>query len=116
MVQVADLYAWIVRRYAEIVEYERTEEFSGEAKFIDDCVKMLRKRRLGVQCVGLRDPQCSGRVVQFDCAQMPSRTRVTSPSDVREICVENVGISWLSSCCIRGIAVYSETCFETACY
>jgi len=53
MVQVADLYAWIVRRYAEIVEYERTEEFSGEAKFIDDCVKMLRKRRLGVQCVGL---------------------------------------------------------------
>jgi len=56
MVQVADLYAWIVRRYAEIVEYERTEEFSGEAKFIDDRVKMLRKRRLGVQCVGLRDP------------------------------------------------------------
>jgi len=47
MIQVADLYAWILRRYAEIVEYGMTEEFSGEDRFINDCVKMLRKRLSG---------------------------------------------------------------------
>jgi hypothetical protein len=46
MVQVADLYAWIFRRYAELAEYGVAEEFSGEARFIKDCVKLLRKRLL----------------------------------------------------------------------
>jgi len=47
MIQIADLYACILRRYAEIVEYGMTEEFSGEDRFINDCVKMLRKRLSG---------------------------------------------------------------------
>jgi len=47
MIQVADLYAWILRRYAEIVEYGMIEEFSGEARFIDHCVKMLKGETSG---------------------------------------------------------------------
>lgn len=44
LVQIADLYALIFRRYAEIAEYGSKEEWSGESRFIDYCVKDLSSR------------------------------------------------------------------------
>jgi hypothetical protein len=46
LVQVADIYAVILRRYAELHEYERSEEWQGEKSLIDEWVRTLASRML----------------------------------------------------------------------
>ena len=46
LVQVADLFAFIFRRYAEIKDYNIEEEWPGEKAFIDKCVDSLAKQLL----------------------------------------------------------------------
>jgi hypothetical protein len=46
LVQVADLYALILRRYAELHEYKRSEEWQGEKSLIDECARTLASRML----------------------------------------------------------------------
>ncbi len=46
LVQVADLYALILRRYAELHEYKRSEEWEGEKSLIDECARTLTSRML----------------------------------------------------------------------
>lgn len=44
LVQVADLYAFVFRRWAEINQYGQAEEWTGERAYIDELVAMLRPR------------------------------------------------------------------------
>jgi len=44
LVQVADLFAFIFRRYAEIVDYKEDEEWIGEKIMIDGYIDSLSKR------------------------------------------------------------------------
>ncbi|HWQ37092.1 MAG TPA: DUF3800 domain-containing protein [Burkholderiales bacterium] len=46
LVQVADLYAFILRRYAELRDYESTEKWDGEKSLIDECTNILASRLL----------------------------------------------------------------------
>ena len=46
LVQVADLFAFIFRRYAEIEDYNTEEEWPGEKAWLDDYVGSLAKRLL----------------------------------------------------------------------
>jgi len=46
LVQVADLYALILQRYAELHEYKRSEEFEGEKSLIDEWARTLASRML----------------------------------------------------------------------
>ncbi|CAB3395123.1 DUF3800 domain-containing protein [Kyrpidia spormannii] len=46
LVQIADLYAFIFRRYAEITDYGRTEEWEGEHRFLRHCIEILKPRML----------------------------------------------------------------------
>ena len=46
LVQVADLYAFIFRRYSEFRDFGMDEEWAGERKLIDGYVDLLRTRLL----------------------------------------------------------------------
>jgi len=46
LVQVADVYALILRRYAELHEYKRSEEWEGEKSLIDEWARTLASRML----------------------------------------------------------------------
>jgi len=46
LVQVADVYALILRRYAELHEYKRSEEWEGEKSLIDEWSRILATRML----------------------------------------------------------------------
>jgi hypothetical protein len=46
LVQVADLYALVFRRYAEIHDYSLPEQWNGEQSLIDEYVAVLAKRLL----------------------------------------------------------------------
>lgn len=46
LIQVADLFAFILRRYSELHDYKSKEEWDGEQSLIDECVKILAMRLL----------------------------------------------------------------------
>jgi len=46
LVQVADMYALILRRYAELHEYGYPELWEGEKSLIDECSRILESRML----------------------------------------------------------------------
>lgn len=48
LVQVADLFAFVFRRYAELVEYEYAEAFEGEITLMEDWVKRVSTRLLPI--------------------------------------------------------------------
>jgi hypothetical protein len=50
LVQVADLFAFIFRRYAEMKDFGHPEEWAGEQAFIDGYVTTLRERLLPRSC------------------------------------------------------------------
>jgi hypothetical protein len=46
LIQIADLYAFIFRRYAELRDYGASEKWIGEKSFINECAEKLAKRLL----------------------------------------------------------------------
>ncbi|MBX5494091.1 MAG: DUF3800 domain-containing protein [Bryobacteraceae bacterium] len=46
LVQVADLYAFILRRYAELCEYRHSEMWHGEKSLVAECTNILANRLL----------------------------------------------------------------------
>lgn len=46
LVQVADLFAFLLRRYAELAEYGKAEEWKGETVFVKRCIERLSSRML----------------------------------------------------------------------
>jgi len=61
LVQIADLYAFVLRRFAEMAQYGLAEEWAGERGFIEELVGILRPRMLDRS---FRYPQRGGG----DCA------------------------------------------------
>ena len=50
LVQVADLFAFIFRRYAEMKDFGRSEEWAGEQALIEEYVTVLANRLLPRSC------------------------------------------------------------------
>ncbi|HXF89624.1 MAG TPA: DUF3800 domain-containing protein [Xanthobacteraceae bacterium] len=50
LVQVADLFAFIFRRYAEMKDFEKPEEWAGEQALIEEYVAILASRLLPRSC------------------------------------------------------------------
>lgn len=46
LIQVADVFAFIVRRYCELKDFGLSEEWAGETQFHDGCVSILKTRLL----------------------------------------------------------------------
>ena len=44
LVQVADLFAWVFRRYAELFEYDAVEKYDGEKAHVAEWAKLLTPR------------------------------------------------------------------------
>jgi hypothetical protein len=62
LVQVADLFAFIFRRYAEMKDFGQPEEWSGEQALIDGYVTTMRERLLPRACRWpARQPGASSR-------------------------------------------------------
>lgn len=60
LVQVADLYAMILRRYAELHDYNSPEQWDGERSLIDEYAATLAKRLLpkAVRCPAKTTAAC----------------------------------------------------------
>jgi len=46
LIQVADVFAFIVRRYCEVKDFGLSEEWVGETQFLEGCVGVLKTRLL----------------------------------------------------------------------
>ena len=58
LVQVADLYAFLFRRYVELHDYNSPQEWNGEQTLIDDYVKTLQSRLKSTSSRWPKRPGC----------------------------------------------------------
>jgi hypothetical protein len=58
LVQVADIFAFLFRRYAELTEYHDDEQWAGERELIDNYIKIIEKRLLPKATRWPARPQC----------------------------------------------------------
>ena len=70
LVQVADLFAFIFRRYSELRDYGAGEAFTGEARRITEWVELISPRLLNRSHRWPKRPTCE--VAQWFCDAAPS--------------------------------------------